>query len=549
MRVKYALTLLLLVAGCPERRKPIALKGDAGPAVVVVEPNQNHPQNVLLQVPLADEKEPDDDLAHAQPLEAGKGIKGTIAAAHLVKGKPASDEDFYSWTEGGAAGDGGARFHEARLTLGGVAGVDLMLEALDGDGKRLWLANEGAVGEGETIANLAVDPGSTYYVRVRAAGTPPAAETAPYQLVVQSAAAPAGAEREPNDDAAHPTMLADMSQASGFWGRKHDEDWLLLPVHLPEGANGGILRVELSAVDGVAPQIKVMAGGDALASARGQKGDELRLRNVGVTGGTTSLLVQLRAGEGKNLEARWLLKVGVEPPLSGSDQLVEQEPNDSVEKANTAAAGQTLSGFLWPGDADVFCLPEDAQTLVRAAVEAMEGVDFKLDRLGRDGRVRAHADEGGAGKPETLPPAPGGCVRVTARGKDSVFDAPYRLSFVAVPLGPDVEREPNDAPAAATHWPDGTTAMHGWLAPRGDEDWFRFTAPAGKSKVSATVEGGVPAVLKLVDENRAPLGPSTGKNTASGPVVAGKSYLVSVKAQSEKAADALDAYTVTLVFE
>jgi len=286
-----------------------------------------------------------------------------------------------------------------------------------------------------------------------------------------------------------------------------------------------------------------------LASARGQKGDELRLRNVGVAGGTSSLLVQLRAGEGKNLDARWLLKVGVEPPLSGSGEAVEQEPNDSVEKANPAAAGQTVSGFLWPGDADVFCLPEDPQTLVRAAIEPMEGVDFKLDRLGRDGKVRAHADEGGAGKAETLPPAPGGCVRVTARGKDTAFDAPYRLSFVAVPLTPDTEREPNDAPATATPWPDGTAAMHGWLAPRGDEDWFRFTAPAGKSKVSAGVEGGVPAVVKLVDESKAPLGPATGKTTASGAVAAGKSYFVSVKAQSEKAADALDAYTLTLSFE
>ncbi len=118
-QVSRAASLLLafLVAGCPERRKPIALKGDMGPAVVVVEPNPRRPQTLLAQVPLADEKEPDDDLAHAQPLEAQKGIKGTLAAAHLVKGKPASDEDFYSWTEGGTPGvDGGAGFHEARAS-------------------------------------------------------------------------------------------------------------------------------------------------------------------------------------------------------------------------------------------------------------------------------------------------------------------------------------------------------------------------------------------------------------------------------------------------
>ena len=544
---RSSLLLVLALSGCPERRKPIAIHGDAGPAVVVVEPSALRPQSLLAQVVLVDEKEPDDDVAHAQPLEPGKGIKGTLAAAHLVKGKPASDEDFYSWTEGGSGSDGGASFHEARVTLGGVAGVDLILEALDGDGKRLVVANEGGAGEGEVIANLAVDPGHTYYLRVRAGGTPPSpsVESAPYQLVMQSAPAPFGAEREPNDDAAHATTLEGMSEASGFFGRRRDEDWLRLPVHLAEGAAGGILRVELGAVDGVAPQLKIANGAELLASARAPKGDELRLRNVGVPAGVETLLVDVKAAEGKNADARWLLKVGVEAPLDGA----EKEPNDSVDKANPVLAGQTVAGFLWAGDADCFCLADDPANLVRIAVEGLEGVDLKLDRLGRDGKVTAHADDGGAGKPELLPPAPGGCVRVTARARDVAFDAPYRLTFTAVPATPELEREPNNTAAQANHWPDGGALVRGWLSPRGDEDWFRFTAPAGKSKVTATVDGALPMVLKLSDENRAPLGPSTGKSSAAGPVVAGKSYLVSLRAESEKGADATNPYTITLAFE
>jgi hypothetical protein len=240
---------------------------------------------------------------------------------------------------------------------------------------------------------------------------------------------------------------------------------------------------------------------------------------------------------------RWQLAVGAEPPLEGA----ETEPNDSVDKANAVTPGQTVSGFLWPGDADVFCVAPDPANLVRASIEGLDNVDLKLDRLGRDGKVQAHADDGGAGKPESLPPAPAGCVRVTARAKDSAFDAPYRLTLTAVPATPDLEREPNDSAAQATPWPDGTAAMHGWLAPKGDEDWLRFTAPAGKSKVTATLDNAPAATLKLVDENRAPLGPSTGKSNASGPVAAGKSYFVVVK--GDKAADALNPYTVTLTFE
>ncbi len=144
-----------------------------------------------------------------------------------------------------------------------------------------------------------------------------------------------------------------MAEATGYYGRRRDEDWLKLPVHLSEGQKGGILRVELSPVDGVAPQLKILSGAETLASARAQKGEELRLRNVGVPAAADTLMVDVKAAEGRNLDARWLLKIGVEPPLDGA----EAEPNDTVEKANPVAAGQTVSGFLWPGDADVLLSP------------------------------------------------------------------------------------------------------------------------------------------------------------------------------------------------
>ena len=539
--MRRLLPILVLLFGCRERRKPIAIAGDAGPAVVVVDPTPHKLAAALPQVPLVDEKEPDDDLAHAQPLEPQKGIKGTLAAAHVVKGKPASDVDVYVFTEMGAGGDGGARFHEARITLAGVAGVDLVLTALDGDGKKLAVANEGGAGEGEILPNLAVEPGRTYYLEVKAAGAPPAAETAPYQLVMQSQPAPAGAEKEPNDDAAPATQLESMSEASGFYGKRHDEDFLALPVQLP-GA-GGILRVELGAVDGVAPLLKISNDKEVIAAARAPKGEELRLRNVGVPPGASRLIVELKAAEGKNLDARWLIKVGVEPPLEGA----EKEPNDGVAQANAVQAGQSLSGFLWPGDADVYCI---AQEFVLVEADGLEGVDLKLDRLTPQGKVLQHADDAGTGKGEKLPPVPGAsCVRVSGRARDAAFDAPYRISFREIGASDDLEREPNDAAASATHIPDGRTAMRGWLAPKGDEDWYRFTAPAGKAKVTVHVDGGaLPMALKLVDENKMPLQPATSKTSASGPIVPGKSYLVSVRAQ-EHAADALNPYNLTLTFE
>src|SRR5581483_2712690 len=49
------------------------------------------------------------------------------------------------------------------------------------------------------------------------------------------------------------------------------------------------------------------------------------------------------------------------------------------------------------------------------------------------------------------------------------FDVPYALSLAAQAGEPDFEREPNDAAARATAWPDGAATMRGHLAPGGGE--------------------------------------------------------------------------------
>jgi hypothetical protein len=521
------IALLLVLCGCSERRRPLAVAGDAGPSVVVVDPIQQK----RAPLPLVDEQEPDDDLGHAQPLEPGKGVKGALAAAN--------DKDFFSFIDQmsgqGVVRDGG--FDEARIEVSGVKDVDLILEALDGDGKRLWLANDAGAGEAETIPNLAVEPGHTYYLKV----TAKSGSGGPYELTVRSAAAPAGDEREPNDDAPHATALEAIADESGFFGRKRDEDWLLLPK-LP--VENGTLRVELSPVEGVAPSVKLVQGappnGKTIAEARGGKGDELRMRNLGVPAGQPWTWLVLKANEGRNAEIRWALRLQNEPPLDGA----EREPNDTAEVATpiALAGAARMSGFLWPGDADVYRVTgAPADGLVTVELDGLPGVDLKLERLGADGKSLVKADDGGPGKGEALPPWPGGdfLVRVTARSRDSVFDAPYSLSLSAQAGEPDFEREPNDAAARATAWPDGAATMRGHLAPRGDEDWFRFVAPAGKTRATAEVSGGAPARASVVDEAKKPV-PA---------LVAGKNYFVVVKAIGEKSSSPKEPYTVTLRFE
>jgi hypothetical protein len=89
----------------------------------------------------------------------------------------------------------------------------------------------------------------------------------------------------------------------------------------------------------------------------------------------------------------------------------------------------------------------------------------------------------------------------------------------------------------ATPWLPGATAMRGRLAPRGDEDWYAFTATA--SPAGAHFSGPMPASVKIVDEQRRVVAPGT-------PMTAGKRYFVVVKAAAEKTSNPRELYTVTL---
>lgn len=539
--MKY-LALLVLLAGC-DHRKPIKVRVDAGPSVEVVEPNKRPAE--LPKQALVDEKEPDDDVAHAQPMEPGKGIRGTITA---------KDVDVFAWMDPNAPRDMGG-FDYARVELTGVPGIDLALDVLDGDGKRLVTVNDGGPGEYEVIPNVGVDPARTYYLRVHEAGAPKGDATHAYELTVTAFKAAESDEREPNDDAAHATPVKLSSgttgDASGFFGRKHDDDWLSVPfAGMPASATGLTMRLELAPPAEVATSLRVtgVGGKELFGEARGAKNDELRMRNVGVDAAAAAALIALRNVDGKSIDARWVLRFGIEARLDGT----EREPNNDVAHATPLqlAGGGTaqLSGFLWPGDSDVYRVVGAApESRLAFEVDGVDKVDLKLERLGSDGKSWVRADDAGVGQGEALPPAKAGdgLVRVSARARDTAFDAPYRLTATMTQAVPEEEREPNDGPTTATPWLPGAAAMRGRLAPRGDEDWYAFVAQAAGAGPGATATAGahfsgpMPASVKIVDEGRRVVTPGTA-------LVPGKRYFVVVKAAGEKTSNPRELYTVTL---
>lgn len=575
MRAGAAALSLLLAGGCSSRPHVGALRDrarDAGrsPSVVMVERPEapRAPRLGGVAVGLIAEREPDDDLQHAQPLELPKGVRGTIGppiAPPAATGKASAlrgDEDYYQWLVGGAGKQ------TARVELSGVPGLALVLEALDGDGQRIVGAVDAGPGEAQVIPNLAVEAGRTYYLRVRAAlpsergaphgrarevNPPPSDAAHSYTLVVTPSPRVEGEEEEPNDTPEQANPMAG-AEASGYFGHRRDEDWLKLPS---EGAPpGATVRLELSAVDGVAPSLRVADGaGKAIAEARGGRGDELRMRNApracatcGPAEAAGVTLLSVRAGAGYSGDLRWTLRTQLEAPLEGA----EIEPNETRATATLVDARRGVSGFLWPGDVDVYRLHLDGPSIVRVDLAVPERVDAKLEWLDEGDHVRMKSDEGGPGGAELLPAlfAAGGEVylRVSARPRDTAFDAPYKLSFAVEADDGGTEHEPNGSAKQATPIAAGRE-VRGFLFPRGDEDWYRAATPAGAVTVTAEAKGGsrTPAI-RILDERGVTIGAGKGA-AASAPVPAGGGVFVVVRDASGKQGSSSEPYRLNVRFE
>ena len=367
-------------------------------------------------IDLVDEKEPDDDVGHAQPLEYPKGVRGSLAP--LPTGKP--DVDLYQWIPPGSG-----RL-VARIELDGAA--DATLDLLDKNGDPLLRALPGE----HLLPNLALNAGEVWFLRVRGSRASAAGTAAPveYRLAVRAAPLQPGDEEEPNDSAERANQLQPSVEASGFYGRLHDEDWLRLPPELPAG---GAARIEVSPVEGVIASLRVRdASGALLIEAKGVRGDELRLRAAPAPPGG---LIVLRSEGGKNLEVPWRLRFAAEPPLDGA----EAEPNGTPAGANPLVldgGGQArVAGFLWPGDVDLYRVQVSGAGLVEATLESPPGVEARVDQA---------SDSGAAVKPDGARPRSarqlralpvGGelLLRVSARPRDTAFDAPYTLSISQLP--------------------------------------------------------------------------------------------------------------------
>jgi hypothetical protein len=505
--MRWILLFAALLCGCREKAAPPPERPPQAPAA---------PERVQEQEP--------NDFQRAQQIPARAIVSGTLQAPR--------DDDWYR------VGAGPGKLLALRIELKGASNA--WIETYDRDRNPLLRVHAGGDDPGLIPAMACLE---ACFVKV--SGTGPQG----YELSVLGGDPAAGEELEPNNRAVDATELQPGKPVRGTYLTADDEDWFRLAL-LPEST--GAVRIEVTPVEGVRPELEVraLAGASLLATFRGSDGlfvRDLSLRlgeapspgapdggsedagtsDGGLTdagaedagpaapdagaGGAAGYYLVLK---GKSRRGAPRTPYTLTATVEAAAPDLEVEPNDDPEHA-TPLQG-TATGYIAPaGDQDWYRVHAEAPMVLHAELSGADRADLELavyTSAGADKpRLLARANEGGPREPEVLPAVgiPAGdsyvLVQAAARQLEGKWvrdgedrQTPYRL---AVQLSPDdgtTEREPNDDLASAQPI-TVPVALKGWIWPRKDVDVFRFHVAAGQGPVSIVLSAvrGVDLQLRL----------------------------------------------------
>lgn len=536
-----AIALLLLATACSKKPEgPPPAPADAGPALrTEVEPNDR----------------PEQSMALGESTRVQASLSSTPAHA---------DEDWYLLFSDSP--------RLADVSVSGIPGTTLLLEVYDETRTRLLAVTGETEGAPVRFPNLTVR--GKLLLRISAARK---GGGGAYTLDVRYGAPVAGREIEPNDrsaDATELTLQGDAWTIQGLIGHPGDEDHFKLV--LDTAADGGIagapvpevdagspappaelaappqprtaegfpaqppplggsrsepdagasapevprvaLRLELSAVPGVRPELQVLSeAGAVLFTARGTEGQPLSQRNVAVRATDRLIEVVVRsawngtgkdARRGANTEVPYTLTVSRE--AAGAN--AEYEPNDDLAHATPLPVDGYREGFLSPKtDVDYYVVRPAQPSLLRFELSGVDKLDLVLSLVepgSKPGteRVLQRSNDGAVKEPERLNSVActGACyvkVEGALRKVDGKWvrdfensEATYRLSVSAVPDNGSEEREPNDTPDQATPITLGKP-IRGTIYPKKDVDFFRLDL--GDRQVKTALRATLTGILKV----------------------------------------------------
>jgi hypothetical protein len=274
------------------------------------------------------------------------------------------------------------------------------------------------------------------------------------------------------------------------------------------------------------------------------------IRNVRLPSSEPSVFVVVRADSGRNLDARYTLRLRSEEAKADA----ELEPDDDPGHAVPIGDGNFL-GYLGPGDVDVYRYSSTMPTELDFEVTPPEHVDLKLEVIADDGSVLMKVDGGKRRESEriaNLYVAGSVLLRLSAGKGDGNLDEPYRISATSRPVTPGAEHEPNGTAALATQIAAGETG-NGLLFPRGDVDYWLARTPLSPGGSLAIAVGGIAGLSLDVrvqttsgkDLARFRVGGDASAPTRVSPGADG-CCLVQIREASGRAANPRDRYTLSV---
>jgi hypothetical protein len=427
------LVLVVLVAASACRRAALPPRPD-GAAVVLAEPAAGEGE-----VPSAPEVEPNDTIGKAHRLLVAVGapaaVNGTVGATEGRR----TDVDVFRielpGPDGGVdasvpPGDAAAAPPPPRATLRAElrpeGALAPRLEVIDAAGKILATAIAPEAGQPVVLPNVAVTSAPPLLRVRRARADGPAGA---YRLILRLAPPEGGAEVEPNGSPALANELSANGEAIGYLGWIRDLDFFRIPTAAL--AEGSVLLIDLDGVPGVAAQLTVTdAAGQRLSEARGNRGERVALRNVGVPAGAPHVFLAASAASGANAEARYAVRVRAELSKPGA----EAEPNDDPGRAQVVGDG-VVQGYLARADVDVFRYIASGQVTLDVELVPPERASARLDILDGGGRSLGKGEARRRPlKLANLAAEPGPLlIRVAAGKGENNPDEPYRLTIASRP--------------------------------------------------------------------------------------------------------------------
>ncbi|MEZ4268263.1 MAG: hypothetical protein R3F39_18015 [Myxococcota bacterium] len=316
------------------------------------------------------EAEPDDSVADAVPLVFGAVGRGTLG--HL------GDRDV--WRVALSEDSAGAR---AKITVSGVAGVEIELTAAFAGQPSALLSGTGGEGGGVSVRNLGLPRDGTTDLFVTLRAVRGAGPETPYDITVSlEDPTTERIEREPNDGVATATPLGEPGRISGIIDRSSDVDIYALVVD-----RDATLQATLEPPLGLDLALE-LRGPDDDGRARINEagpGEAEILRGYGVGAGTWTLVVRGHKGA---FDAASPYALDLVLGEAGAD---ETEPNDDRESGGVQplVLGTERQGWLHPrGDSDYWRLDLSARedgTIITVRARPPTDVPLNIALHGPDG--------------------------------------------------------------------------------------------------------------------------------------------------------------------